>query len=145
LSSATRILDGFPSALNYETRHQGRGAALFTGTQNAGDGFMQFGLANGLQQIGSDTQLPAALGVAGMPGGSEHHDSGGGKIGLLADVGDQIEAIHIGHVHVRQDQLEWRARIASGLQGLQRLRATIDGERLHMPMLHHGQEDALIR
>ena len=90
------------------------GCRFLLGSEDIGDAFAEFSLAHWLEQVGSDAEFLAAGGIAFLAAGGEHHDGGGDELWPFADMADEIEAVHLRHVHVGEDETEGVAGIKRG-------------------------------
>jgi outer membrane receptor for Fe3+-dicitrate len=96
-----------------------------TSSEHARHGLAQFGLPDGLQKICGHPQFLATRCAAPVTGRSEHHDRGRGQFRSLPDLFNEREAVHIRHVHVRQNQVIRIACFAGREQLRQCRRASI--------------------
>jgi hypothetical protein len=109
--------------------------------QGPADDVAEFGLAYGLAHAAQDAGLLALAGVAGDEGRGEHDQPGRGEGRLGVDGLGELQAVHPGHVHVEDGEIEGLAEPGRFVEGFEGLGAALGAVHLHAPAAQLQAQD----
>jgi hypothetical protein len=108
--------------------------------QGPADDVAEFGLAHGLAHAAQDAGL-ALAGVAGDEGRGQHDQPGRGEGRVGVDGRGELQAVHPGHVHVEDGEIEGLAAPGRFVEGFEGLGAALGAVHLHAPAAQLQAQD----